>query len=143
MDSFLKLLGHQELDRQHLELARAVARFSESESQRAMTIALNDFFEIWREHALFEEKLMHQSNYPMSKDHEEVHNEITREISQMFKLAMSEGFPSREAISKKLKYWFHDHLFVHDAPFVEHLANQEVIMPSETRQASQRRRLDA
>ena len=121
MDSYLKLLGHKELDRQHFELARAVARFSESESQRSMTIALNDFFEVWRGHTHFEEELMRYSDFPSSCEHAESHNLITREITQLFKISISQGFRSRDQIRDSLGYWFHDHLCTQDAVFVDYL----------------------
>ena len=131
MDSYLKLLGHQELDRQHLELARAVASFSESESQRSMTIALNDFFEIWRDHTRFEEELMRHSGFPSFSEHAESHNLITREITQLFKISISQGFQSRDRIHKNLGYWFHDHLCTYDEAFVEYLSSQQMLMPKE------------
>lgn len=128
MDSYLKVLGHQELDRQHLDLANAVESFAAANSQRAMTIALNDFFEVWREHTRFEEELMRHSCYPMSEEHEKSHCLITREITELFKLSISGGFQQRDEISKKLQYWFHDHLCVHDTPFVEHLTRQQLLL---------------
>ena len=121
VDHYLKVLGHQELDRQHLDLARAVASFSKAESQLAMTAALNDFFEIWRVHTRFEEELMRQSGFPMLKDHEDNHGLITREITQLFRTSISQGFQSPESITKKLKYWFDDHLYTYDTPLVDHL----------------------
>lgn len=143
MDSHPKLLGHQELDRQHLDLERAVTRFAEADSQLAMTVALNDFFEIWREHARFEEELMRQSGFPQLEEHKENHNLITREITQLFKVAITEGFQSRQSISRRLQYWFHDHLRVYDTPFVEHLTNQQPLMPPEARVSHDMPRLSA
>ena len=131
MDSDLKLLGHQELDRQHLSLARATDSFSKSQSQLDMTIALNDFFETWRGHTAFEEELMRHSDFPALNEHKENHRLITREITHLFKMSISVGFQSRELISRMLRYWFDDHLLVYDTPFVEHLARQQLLIPSQ------------
>lgn len=126
MQSPVFWLGHDELDRQHEELADAVARFSLAACQNEMTQAINDFFEIWRAHAAFEENLMSRSEYPFRSDHEKDHYRINREISVLFRHAIKDGFTDRERIIEHLGYWFEGHLHRYDRMLVEHLKQERV-----------------
>lgn len=119
-------LGHDELDRQHDDLADAAARFGFASRQHEMTHAINDFFEIWRAHTAFEEHLMARSDYPYSDPHVEDHCRITREISVLFRRSIKDGFTDRDRINEHLEDWLEGHLQRHDRMLVEHLMLERV-----------------
>ena len=121
-------LGHEQLDRQHDQLANAVARFSRSTTHRAMTIAMNDFFEIWREHTRFEEQLMMRSDYPLLHLHQKSHYLITRELSQMFMRLLDTGLIDKEKISNRMRYWFDDHFHEYDVSLAQHLESERLLL---------------
>ncbi|NBC31213.1 MAG: hypothetical protein GVY13_00905 [Alphaproteobacteria bacterium] len=119
-------LGHEELDRQHEDLADAVARFSFASRQNEMTQAINDFFEIWRVHTAFEEHLMARSDFPYGAMHMDDHCRITRDISVLFRHSIRDGFTDKDRIITHLDDWFEGHLLRYDRMLVEHLMRERV-----------------
>ena len=128
MHSYHRWLGHEELDKQHYDLADAVARCTYAEDQYALTVAINDFFEIWREHTQFEGVLMRQSRFPYTDQHEFDHFRITREISTLFRNCVSKGFGEKDVVTTNMEYWFDEHLKTYDAVLVEHLMMENAIV---------------
>ena len=121
MDDGHLWLGHEELDRQHRELSLAAKRVKASGSQYDMTIAINDFFELWRTHTQFEEKLMSEFKYPHKRGHANDHLMITHEISCLFKNSLSSGFIPPSAIEKRMRHWFEGHFHAHDTPMFRYM----------------------
>lgn len=128
MYSYHLWLGHEELDRQHDRLADAVIRFSQSTTTEAMTIAINDFFEIWREHIRFEEHIMMRTDFPFFGKHENSHFQITQELSQIFRNSISKGFINRDEVVSRMTCWFDEHFYEFDVALAEHLNAERLLI---------------
>ncbi len=124
------MLGFEELDEQHLELAdtlNALHRFIAREDARAFTGMdrlcgqLSDMLEMTRCHFQDEEALMQARGFPGLTAHHREHALLLAELQECIREIESGAKPFTLSTLSALKYWQIDHVLNSDMEFADFL----------------------
>jgi len=123
-DSYSAGLG--ELDDDHRRLFDVInkmdAAVQDGRGQEIMGEVLRDIAHHTNDHFPHEEKLMAQHNYPLIREHQEMHRIASEKIQEM-QAEFDRGDPdlTPNKLSHFLSFWFGTHFLTEDATFKRHL----------------------
>jgi len=125
-------LGHEEIDSQHQELFRRVARLVDamaSGGDRALVGRLFEFLGTYAaDHFAVEERLMVESNFPGYNVHRAAHERFIRDYQSLRKLHEESGASAAVAIKAHtwLSQWLKSHIGRTDQLLARYLLEQPV-----------------
>ncbi len=120
-------LGHEEIDSQHQELFRRVARLVEAMTTGGTRMEIADLFEFLGtyavEHFAAEERLMVETEFPGYNVHKAAHQRFIRDYQSLRKLHDDSGAAVAVAIKTRtwLSEWLRSHIGRADQLFARHL----------------------
>ena len=121
-------LGHAEIDSQHQELFRRVARLLEA-MLHGDRVAISQLFEFLGmyvvDHFAAEERLMRESDFPGYTVHKAAHERFVRDYQALRKLHEESGKSAGGAVAVKartwLSEWLRNHIGSTDQLLAQHL----------------------
>jgi hemerythrin-like metal-binding protein len=109
-------LGHDEIDSQHQELFRRVARLLEAMLNRDR-VAVSQLFEFLGmyvvDHFAAEERLMRESDFPGYNVHKAAHERFVRDYHSLRRLHEENGESAGAAVAVKARTWLFEWLRNH------------------------------
>lgn len=129
-------LGHAEIDAQHQELFRRVARLVDAMSaggDQAVVVRLFDFLGTYAvDHFAAEERLMVESSFPGYTVHKAAHERFIRDYEELRKLHRDSGANAAVAIKAHtwLSEWLRTHIGRTDLMLARHLFGKPAGSPS-------------
>ncbi len=129
-------LGHEEIDAQHQELFRRVARLVEAMSgggDRTVVSRMFDFLGTYAmDHFAVEERLMVESRFPGYNVHKAAHERFIRDYEELRKLHDETGANAAVAIKAHtwLSEWLRNHIGRTDVMLARHLAGKPAVASS-------------
>ena len=132
----LPKLGYEELDREHEEIIKQIARVRgamrldlNDASRRSLCGILEDCISYMQKHFQTEEGMMLQSGYPSFAAHKQEHEVFLARFSDLLRLTKT-GSPSQAIETLNLLgNLLHHHVLGTDKPLVPHLLKSAVCDP--------------